>query len=596
MTSAREPAKPSTVSFRTKLLLAMMLLVSTLTATGLYLAEHNATKEVKRDRQRDFHAELAAMHRVEEVRFAALAERFRVIMKKPRLHAALEDNALDLLYPSARDELRDLMVKDPALTAEQQSRGLYARFYRFLDRTGAVLPPPKGADVGELQPEEEVQLALQPLPSTPQIGYLVRTGVAENERIDEIIALPIRSTETSEVIAALVMGFKPVDMEQKHAGDGMKSGIWVNGFLHMSGVSDSARAAIRQEMTAALESQAGAERSYRVQIEEVSHLLFYKRLNPDSVFPAAYEVCTFSLAKSMARQRRVRWQILGLGAGFLVLAFAASHLIAARLAAPVEKLAIDSAQDRAHRKRAEETLASTHEELKRSTRFSADASHQLKTPVTVLRVGLEQLLARENFPDDVYDELSALVHQTYRLTGVIEDLLLLSRMDAGRLRIDFSPVNLTQLVEEWLDDLGALPDAVEVGVTRDLPPTLQIASERRYASLIVQNLLENARKYNYPGGRIHVTARKEGDWVVLAVGNTGPPIPAKLQERIFERFARGSSSETVSGHGLGLNLARQLARLHGGDLYLVSSNEKWTEFAVRFQLAQDPAIHPAVIA
>ncbi len=574
----------------------MMLLVSTLTGTGLYVAERNATQEVERDRQRDFRSELAAMHRVEEVRFAALAERCRVLMRKPRLHAALEDDALDLLYPSARDELRDVMAKDATLTAEQQSRGLHARFYRFLDRRGAVLPPPSEVDVGALQPHEEAQLSLKPLPSTPQIGFLLRMGAPENERIDEIIALPITSSETSEVIAALVMGFKPVDLEERHAGDGMKSGIRVNGYLHMPGLSELAREAIRQEMDRALGSEADAERSYRLKIDGVSHLLVYKRLNPDSVFPAAYEVCIFSLHKSMARQSRVRWQILGIGAALLVLAFAASNLIAARLSAPVEKLAIDSEQDRTHRKRAEETLASTSEELKRSTRFSADASHQLKTPVTVLRAGLEQLLARENFPDEVYDELSALVHQTYRLTGVIDDLLLLSRMDAGRLQIDFKPVNLTQLVDDWLDDLSALPDAVEVAVTRDLPPTLQIASERRFASLIVQNLLENARKYNYSGGRIHVTARTEGDWVVLAVGNTGPPIPAKMQERIFERFARGAASEAVSGHGLGLNLARQLARLHGGDLYLVSSNEKWTEFAVRFQLAQNPAIQPAGVA
>jgi signal transduction histidine kinase len=596
VTPAREPAKSQSASFRAKLLVALMLLVFALTATGLYLAERNATQGVKRDFERDFHFELAALHRVEEVRYAALAERCRVLMKKPRLHAALEDNALDLLYPSARDELRDLMAKDPALATEQQPDGLQARFYRFLDRTGTVLPPPSEANVGALQPQEEAQLAVKPLPSTPQTGYLFRVGAAETEPIDAILAFPIISTQTNEVIAALVMGFKPIAMEEKHPEDGMKNGIWVNGSLHMPGVSDSARAAIRHEVEHALGSQPSAERSDRVQIEGVSHLLFYKRLNPDSVFPAAYEVSIYSLHKSMARQRRLRWQILGTGAALLALGFAASHLIARRLAAPVEKLAIDSEQNRTQRKRVEETLASTNEELKRSARFSADASHQLKTPVTVLRAGLEQLLVRENLPNDVYDELSALVHQTYRLTGVIDDLLLLSRMDAGRLRIDFKPVDLTQLVDEWLDDLSAVPDTVEVQVTRDLPPTVHIKSERRYASLIVQNLLENARKYNYPGGRIHVTARMEGSWVVLAVGNTGPAIPPKMQEGIFERFARGAASETVSGQGLGLNLARQLARLHGGDLYLVSSKEKWTEFAVRFQLAQNPAMHPVVVA
>ena len=237
------------------------------------------------------------------------------------------------------------------------------------------------------------------------------------------------------------------------------------------------------------------------------------------------------------------------------------------------------------RKRVEATLASTHEELQRSARFSADASHQLKTPVTVLRAGLEKLLRRENFPPEVYDELSALHHQTYRLTGVIDDLLLLSRMDAGRLQIDFNPVNLTQLVEEWLDDLSALPDPLGLEVKTHVPPALYIAGERRYTSLILQNLLENARKYNRPGGRIRCHRPTEDDWVYLTVGNTGPAIPVEMQPLIFERFSRGANGEKIAGHGLGLNLARELVRLHGGELRLVSSNAKWTEFEVRFRPA-----------
>ena len=592
MTSAREPKKSHAARFRAKLLVAMMLVVSGLTASGLYLAQHNATEDAERDLQRDFQAELAALHSVEEVRYAALAESCRLLVEKPRIHAALEDNALDLLYPSAKDELREVMEEDPGLTADQQSRALHARFYRFLDRTGAVLPPPHGAEVGALRPEEESQLALKPLPRTQQTGYLLRMAGTESELIDEIIALPITSSETNEVIAALVVGFKPAGVDVKRAGEGMKSGIWTNSWLHMPGLSESARAGIDQEMTHALAARNSAERSYRVQVEGAPHLLFSKQLNPGSIFPAAYEVRVYPLHKFLAGQRRLRWQILGAGAALLVAGFAASHLIAARLSAPVAKLAVDSEENRARRKRTEATLALTNEELKRSTRFSADASHQLKTPVTVLRAGLEHLLARENFPAEVYDQLSALLHQTYRLTGVIDDLLLLSQMDAGRLRIEFNPVNLTQLVDEWLDDLSALPDALEVDVKKHLPPALHIAGEKRYASLILQNLLENARKYNQPGGRIHVTAGAEDAWVVLTVGNTGPPVPPEMQEYIFERFARGSIGENVSGHGLGLNLARELARLHGGDLRLVCSTGKWTEFEVRFRLAQDPAMNP----
>jgi signal transduction histidine kinase len=265
-----------------------------------------------------------------------------------------------------------------------------------------------------------------------------------------------------------------------------------------------------------------------------------------------------------------------------------SNFVARRLSVPVEKLAIDSEQNRAERQRAEAALAVTADELERSTRYSADASHQLKSPVTVLRTGIETLLAREDFKPEVYDELSALLHHTRRLTGVIDDLLLLSRMDAGHLRIDSQPVNLSQLVDEWLEDLSALPDSIEVKIEKDFPADLYVAGERRYTSLVVQNVLENARKYNRPGGRLQVVARPEGDEAVLRIGNTGRPIARAAQEHIFERFHRGSTRTAVSGHGLGLNLARELMRLHSGNLKLVRSENDWTEFEVRFRIAPSP--------
>jgi signal transduction histidine kinase len=580
-----DEGKSPAARFRAKLSVAMMLVVAGLTATGLYLAQRNATANLQRDLQRAFQSDLTALHNVEELRYAALAERCRALVAKPRIHAALEDNALDLLYPSAKDELRDIMQDEDNPQPDQISDVPHARFYRFLDRTGALLPPPNPAEVGVLRPDEEAQLTLKPLPQTAQIGYLLRRGGTEEETIDEIIALPITSTETNEVIAALVIGFKPLEVVQKRGGDEMKSGIWLNGWLHLPALPESARAVVDREMTRLIAETSKAERSSRIDIEGDPHLLFFKRLNPGSAFPAVYEVCLYPLKTAIARQNRLRWQILGAGAVLLLLGFAASHLIAKRLSAPVAKLAIDSEENRVRRKRVEATLAFTHEELQRSTRFSADASHQLKTPVTVLRAGIEELLRRENLEPAIYDELSALHHQTYRLTGVIDDLLLLSRMDAGHLRIEFGPVNLSQLIEEWLDDFNALPDPLGLEVKTHVPPFLSISGERRYTSLILQNLLENARKYNRPGGRIHLRARTENGWIYLTVGNSGPPIPAEMQPYIFERFSRGAHGERIAGHGLGLNLARELVRLHGGELHLVSSNEKWTEFEVRFRPA-----------
>src|SRR4029434_397201 len=207
-----------------------------------------------------------------------------------------------------------------------------------------------------------------------------------------------------------------------------------------------------------------------------------------------------------------------------------------RLSQPVEKLAVVSEENFARRRRGEPALKTTAKELQVSARFSADASHQLKSPITVLRAGLDSLLARDGFPEEVYQEIAILIHQTYRLTGVVEDLLLLSRMDAGKLRLRLKAIDLTYLVDEWIDDLQALPEATDLRVETDIPAALQIVGEIKYTALVVQNLLDNARKYNRRGGTIRIVARRSGKQVELRVANTGRGIPADAQPHIFERF------------------------------------------------------------
>jgi signal transduction histidine kinase len=382
------------------------------------------------------------------------------------------------------------------------------------------------------------------------------------------MALPIVSSDTAEGIGVLVIGFKPFDLAAARGLSSMKSGIWFEQKLHSNALGREAIAALTPEIQRAIASRASEEVPLRVVIDGQPHLLFSKALNAGSVFPPAYEICVYSLAGLVERQRQLRWQVLGAGALLLLVGLGASHVASSRLSAPVEKLAVDS---------------------ERSARFSADASHQLKTPVTVMRAGLEELLANENLTPEECHQISALIHQTYRLSSLIEDLLLLSRMDAGRLKLDFEPVNLSELIEAAIDDLSALPDELEVGVETDFPPGLHIVGEKRYTTIILHNLLENARKYNRRGGRIRIAATTDGELVRLAVGNTGRTISAAAQKHIFERFHRGAMGENVPGYGLGLNLARELARLHQGDLRLTCSNESWTEFEVRFRLAAIPS-------
>jgi len=208
----------------------------------------------------------------------------------------------------------------------------------------------------------------------------------------------------------------------------------------------------------------------------------------------------------------------------------------------------------------------------------------LKTPVTVLRAGLEELLVEKTLTSEVREEIGDLIHQTYRLSNVIDDLLLLSRVDSGRLTLRLGAVDFTRLLETALDDLGALPASEDLEVDVSLERGLRITGEARYVGIVVQNLFENARKYNVRGGFIGVIALEEGGWAVLRVRNSGRPIPLEFQARIFERFNRGANGEGVPGHGLGLNLARELARLQGGQLRLVGSDTTGTEFEARFPL------------
>lgn len=567
---AFKPRPPRVARFRTRLFVAVMLIVTAITLLALYLAQRSLVENVEHDLQREFIVQLNAFERAREVRHAMLLERTRALARRPRIRAAFEDDALDLLYDAARYELQDLFT----------DAGWGAQFYRFLDPKGRVIRPSPALPVGALSAEEEAQLALPAGPDRPHVGYLTHTNPV-GATLTEIIAMPVLSSERPETLAVVVLGFKPFDFGRGARDPGMRAGIWLNDTLHGVALSGVAQRSLGRAL-------AGEPASpIRITLDDTPHLVFSKRLNPDSAYAPAFELCLFSLADLRARQRDLRWQVLGAGALLLLAGWGATHVVAGRLSAPVEKLAVDLEEDRTQRARAEAALEMTNAELQRAARFSADASHQLKTPVTVLRAGLEELLAKEKLTPEECHEISALIHQTYRLSSLIEDLLLLSRMDAGRLQLQVAPVNLSQLIEASLDDLGALPDELDISTETDFPADLHILGEKRYTAMILQNLLENARKYNRPKGRIRIAGVIDGEFVRLSVGNTGRRMSADTQAHIFERFHRGAMGENVPGYGLGLNLARELARLHQGDLRLVRSDEQWTEFEVRFRLARD---------
>lgn len=212
-------------------------------------------------------------------------------------------------------------------------------------------------------------------------------------------------------------------------------------------------------------------------------------------------------------------------------------------------------------------------------RFSADASHELKTPLTILRLSIEELLASPTVQGADQRNVAALLEQTQRLTSITDGLLLLSRADAGQLKLKLAPVDICTLVQNCADDAAILAGDRNISIVAQFPESLTATVDAGRLVQIVLNLLENAVKYNFDGGSIHVSAKRKSDGgILIRVANSGAPIPAEMHGRIFSRFFRVNGDEEAVGHGLGLSIARELARAHGGDLVLERSDATETVF------------------
>lgn len=218
-------------------------------------------------------------------------------------------------------------------------------------------------------------------------------------------------------------------------------------------------------------------------------------------------------------------------------------------------------------------------------RFSSAASHQFKTPLTILRAGLGELRGCDYLKPSEREMVESLLQQTRRLTTLCDDLLLLAQADAGRLDIAAEPVDVVPLLSGAIDDAEVLGMERRIVIEQSLPAELLVLADSRRLAVILQNICENAVKYNRPDGFIKINAASENGKAVISVTNSGPCVPPADAERIFERFNRGLAEENHKGHGLGLSIARELARAHGGDLRLKRSDAEGTEFELVLPLA-----------
>lgn len=218
--------------------------------------------------------------------------------------------------------------------------------------------------------------------------------------------------------------------------------------------------------------------------------------------------------------------------------------------------------------------------FRQATRFSADASHELKTPLAVMQGELENALQAAQPGSPEQQLFSNLLEETQRLSVITRSLLLLAQADAGQLQLALAPVDLSAEVEAMLEDARVLAAETRLAFEVDIQPAVRLEADRALLHTALFNLILNAIKHNEPDGKISVRLSAANHKAIFTIGNSGPGIPPADQPKIFERFYRVARTgpSYKEGIGLGLSLAREIIRAHGGELSLQESRTGWTVF------------------
>jgi len=212
--------------------------------------------------------------------------------------------------------------------------------------------------------------------------------------------------------------------------------------------------------------------------------------------------------------------------------------------------------------------------------FMADASHQLRTPVSIIRTTAQVTLAKDQRSESEYRESTTIVaEQSARLTRLVDAMFLLARGDAGGRALRTEAIYLDELLGECVRGLGVIAADRQIRLESAGDIDVQLFADEELLRQMLLNLLDNAIRHTPPGGAVRTRIQANGDHVAIAVEDEGPGIAPADRERIFERFVRLHHGS--DGAGLGLPLARWIAEAHRGSLTLEASGPGGSRFAVR---------------
>jgi signal transduction histidine kinase len=231
-----------------------------------------------------------------------------------------------------------------------------------------------------------------------------------------------------------------------------------------------------------------------------------------------------------------------------------------------------------------EDISQLREGQRARDNFLYHVTHELRTPLTNIHAYVETL-TQPGFDDEQTRKecYNVLTSETRRLSRLVEDILSISQLEVGTARLEVGEVDLSRLIRQMVQDNLGAADEKGIDLTLALPPKVpKISGDKQRLSVLLNNLIGNAVKYTPASGKIHVSVEIREQRILIVVRDNGIGIGTEDQTHVFDKFYRAADEavQMVSGTGLGLALAREVARLHGGDILLESERGKGSTFTI----------------
>lgn len=219
--------------------------------------------------------------------------------------------------------------------------------------------------------------------------------------------------------------------------------------------------------------------------------------------------------------------------------------------------------------------------------FASNVSHELKTPLASMKVLSDSLLSQEGMPEELYREfLVDITNEIERMTNIINDLLMMVKLDKNSAQMQISNISINDLIEQLLKRLRPIAAERNIELVYESYRPIMADVDEVKLSIALNNLIENAVKYNYDDGWVRVTLNADHKFFYIKIEDSGVGIPEDVQDKIFERFFRVDTarSRDTGGTGLGLSLTRSTILLHRGSIKLYSKEKEGSTFTVRIPL------------